>query len=94
MSKIIELYRHAELISVEKISDKNYRDWRWRECFLYLEGQLYILESKDIRKGERFIYFNLRDGYLRTNFGTYIIEDNIITMTTKNSIYKFKIHCK
>ncbi|MGN0517042.1 hypothetical protein, partial [Eubacterium sp.] len=60
----------------EKISDKNYRDWRWRECFLYLEGQLYILESKDIRKGERFIHFNLRDGYLRTNFGTYIINDN------------------
>lgn len=36
MSKIIEFYSHAELISVEKISDKNYRDCRWRECFLYL----------------------------------------------------------
>lgn len=92
MCKIIESYRHAELISVEKISDKNYRDWRWRECFLFLEGQLYILESKDIRQGECFIYFNLRDGYLRTNFGIYIIEDNIITMTTKNSVYKFKIY--
>lgn len=95
MPKLIEQYDLAELISVEKISDKDYEDWKWREGYLGFQARLMIIESEMKYKGQIFISFNdFKGNYLNTGYGKYTIVDDIVTMTTKNSIYKFRIISK
>lgn len=91
MPKLIDFFNVAELISVEKTSDMDYGMWKWREQYLHYQCELFIFESEEKRKGERYIHFTSHHEYLTTGYGTYTISDNIITMTTRNSIYKFKI---
>ncbi|MCM1284960.1 MAG: hypothetical protein NC213_03335 [Acetobacter sp.] len=91
MPKLIDYFTVTELVSVKKISDMDYKKWKWREQYLNYQCELFIFESEEKRKGERYLYFTDHHNYLKTYYGTYKISDNIITMTTQNSIYKFKI---
>ena len=92
MSIIVERFLIAELVSVEKLSDMEYSEWKWREAFLRFQSTLTIYESTQNFKGKRFIVFNDFSGNcLSTGFGEYTITDDELVMITKNSIYKFKI---
>lgn len=92
MPKPIDYFNVVEIISVEKVSDMNYEEWKWREEYINFQGILSIWESIEKFKGQHYISFNdLMGNYLRTGYGKYTINNNIITMTTRNSIYKFKI---
>lgn len=91
MPKRIDFFNVAKLISVEKVSDMSDAKWRWRKNYVGCQCELFIFESESKNKGKRYIYFTDHSNYLKTGYGTYIIKDNILTMETKNSIYKFKI---
>lgn len=91
MPKLIDFYNTAELISVEKTSNMSNDKWKWRKEYIGYQCELFIFKSERKNKGKRYIYFTDHSNYLKTGYGTYIIKDNIITMETGNSIYKFKI---
>lgn len=70
----------------------DYEEWKLREGYIGFQGILSIWESTEKFKGQRYISFNnLMGDWFHTGYGTYEISNNIITMTTQNSIYKFKI---
>ena len=92
MSIIVERFLIAELVSVKKLSDMEYSEWKWREGFLVFQSTLTIYESTQNFKGNRFIVFNDFSGNcLSTGFGEYTITDDELVMVTRNSMYKFKI---
>lgn len=77
MSIIVERFLIAELVSVEKLSDMEYLEWKWREGFLGFQSTLTIYESTQNFKGKRFIVFNDFSGNcLSTGFGEYTITDD------------------
>ncbi len=92
MPKPIDYYQNVIIKSVEKISDMDYEEWKWRDEYINFQGILSIWESTEKFKGQHYISFNnLMGDWMHTGYGTYTISDNIITMTTRNTIYKFKI---
>ncbi len=92
MPIIVERFLIAELVSVDKLSDMEYSEWKWREEFLGFQSTLTIYESTQKFKGKRFIVFNDFFGNcLSTGYGEYTITDDELVMVTKNSRYKFKI---
>ena len=92
MPKPIDYYQNVIIKSVQKISDMDYEEWKWREKYINYQGILSIWESTEKFKGQHYISFNdLIGNWMHTGYGEYTISDNIITMTTQNSIYKFEI---
>ena len=92
MPKPINYYQNVIIKSVQKISDMDYKEWKWREEYINFQGILSIWESTKKFKGQRYISVNdLMGNWMHTGYGEYTISDNIITMTTRNSIYTFKI---
>ncbi len=92
MPIIVERFLIAELVSVEKLSDMEYSEWKWREAFLRFQFKLTIYESTPNFKGKRFIVFNDFSGNcLSTVFSEYTITEDDLVMVTRNSMYKFKI---
>ncbi len=92
MPKPIDYYQNVIIKSVQKISDMDYEEWTWREKYINYQGILSIWESTEKFKGQHYISFNdLMGNWMHTGYGEYTISDNIITMTTRNSIYKFEI---
>lgn len=92
MPKPIDYYQNVIVKSVQKISDMDYEEWKWREGYIDFQGILSIWESTKRFKGQRYISFNnLMGDWFHTGYGEYTIQDNIITMKTNNSLYEFKI---
>ena len=92
MPKLVKYFMVAEFESVKKISYMDDADWKWREKYINFQGTVSIWESTEKFKGKHFISFNdLMGNYMHTGYGEYTISNNIITMTTRNSIYTFKI---
>ena len=92
MPKLVKYFMVAEFESVKKISCMDYEEWKWREQYINFQGTISIWESTEKFKGKHFISFNdLMGNYMHTGYGKYTISNNIITMTTRNSIYRFKI---
>lgn len=83
----VERFLIAELVSVKKLSDMEYPEWKWREEFLGFQSTLTIYENTQEFKGKRFIVFNDFSGNcLSTGYGEYTITDDELVMITKNSI--------
>ena len=92
MPKLIGCYQKVIIKSVQKISDMDYEKWKWREQYFDFQGIISIWESTKKFKGKHFISFNdLMGNHMHTGCGEYTISNNVITMTTRNSIYTFKI---
>ena len=92
MPEPIDYYQNVIIQSVQKISDMDYEEWKWREQYIDFQGTVFIWESTEKFKGKHFISFNdLMGNHMHTGCGEYTVSDNIITMTTRNSIYTFKI---
>ena len=92
MPKPIDHYQNVIIKSVEKISDMDYEEWKWREKYIDFQGILSIWESTEKFKGQHYISFNdLMGNWMHTGYGEYTISNDIITMKTRNSIYKFEV---
>ena len=92
MPKYIRAFTVVEFKSVAKISDMEYKKWKWREQYIGFQGELFVFESTEKYPGK--LYLNFTDhsrNCLNTGYGEYVIDGNILTMTTKNRIYEFEI---
>lgn len=52
MPIIVERFLIAELVSVEKLSDMEYSEWKWREAFLRFQFKLTIYERPQILRAK------------------------------------------
>ena len=92
MAKLIVRYAPSELLSVEKLSEVPDYDWSWRLEYIGRPGYIDVFESQYKHKGEIFIYLGCFDGnQMTTGYGTIEIEEDRLTITTKNSRYEFSI---
>ena len=90
MAKILQKCP-AELISVEQTEKEKFSAWSWRLSYVGMQGILYIMESEQKHKGEKFIYLLGNDGrYFKTSFGEIEWEDDVLTIKTKRSVYRFR----
>ena len=90
MAKILQKCP-AELISVEQAEKENFSAWSWRLSYVGTQGILYIMESEQKHKGEKFIYLLGNDGrYFKTSCGEIEWEDDVLTIKTKRSVYRFR----
>ena len=90
MAKILQKYP-AELISVEQTEKENFSAGSWRLSYVGTQGTLYIMESEQKHKGEKFIYLLGNDGrYFKTSCGEIEWEDDVLTIKTKRSVYRFR----
>ena len=92
MPKPIDYYQNVIIKSVQKISNMDYEEWKWREQYIDYQGIISIWEDTEKQTNNHYISFNdLMGNCMHTGYGEYTISNNIITMTTRNSIYTFKI---
>ena len=90
MAKILQKCP-AELISAELKENENFSAWSWRLSYVGMQGILYIMESEQKHKGEKFIYLLGNDGrYFKTSCGEIEWEDDVLTIRTKRSVYRFR----
>ena len=90
MAKILQKCP-AELISAELKENENFIAWSWRLSYVGMQGILYIMESEQKHKGEKFIYLLGNDGrYFKTSCGEIEWEDDVLTIKTKRSVYRFR----
>lgn len=92
MAQIIEeLY--GEIISIESTGRKSNAEWEWRKSYIGFRGRMVICLD-EIKPDKRFLYVEDKDKYLITSLGDIKEEDGIITLATKNSIYKICVNKK
>ena len=90
MAKILQEFP-AKLISVEQTGNENFSAWSWRLSYVGMQGILYIMESEQKHKGEKFIYLFGNDGrYFKTSCGEIELEDDVLTIRTRRSVYRFR----
>ena len=92
MAKILQEFP-AELISVKQTGNENFTAWSWRLAYEGIRGTLYIMESEQKHKGENFLYMIGNDGrYLKTSCGMIEWADDVLTIRTKRSVYRFRVN--
>ena len=90
MAKILQKCP-AELISVEQTEKENFSAWSWRLAYVGIRGTLYITESEHKHRGKKFVYLFGSDGrYFKTSCGKVEWEDDVLTIKTKRSVYRFR----
>ena len=90
MAKILQKCP-AELTSAELKEIENFSAWSWRLSYVGMQGILYIMESEQKHKGEKFIYLLGNDGrYFKTSCGEIEWEDDVLTIKTQRSVYRFR----
>lgn len=96
MAKLVKVtYGFVEAVNT---TDGNlYSSDDFRSGYYDAPGMLAIFESECKNPGKHFVYFfpleqnNLMQRYLRTSIGDLTQNDTTMTVSTKNSIYKFRI---
>lgn len=92
MPKLIKYFMVAEFKSVQKIGCLDDKKWEWRERYIGFQGELYQLESAEKYPGQQYLYFTDHSrNYIKTGYGQIEKDDDIVIITTRNSIYTFKI---
>lgn len=91
MPKLIKHFDVAEFKSVKKISGMEYEEWKWRKQYLGYQGELYLFESVHQSPGKQYLHFTDRHEYIKTGLGECVIDANKIMLTSRNSIYTFRI---
>ena len=86
MAKIIDEFI-GEIFSIESTGRKNEVDWKWRKSYMGFRGRVVVCVD-EINPDKRFLYIEDVYKYLITSLGDFKEEGKIITLTTKNSIYK------
>ena len=92
MARIVDEFM-GEIISIESTGRKSNADWEWRKSYIGFCGRI-IIGKDELKPDKRFLYIEDRYKYLITGLGDMKEEDGIITLTTKNSIYKICVNKK
>ena len=95
MPKLINKH-FGMIVSVEPTEKtKNDESWIWRKDYEGFIGVISIYESQCVAKGQHFIVVNNDTRYIRTSVGkltyTKILNEDIITLETTNSVYTIKL---
>ena len=90
MAKIIDEFI-GEIFSIESTGRKSEADWEWRKSYIGFRGRV-IVCADELKPDKRFLYIEDRYKYLITGLGDLKEEGKIITLTTKNSIYKICVN--
>lgn len=92
MPKLIKHFPAVELKAVEKVSDKDDANWKWREGYIGYQGELYIMESTHKFPGKQYLYFTDHGrNWITTGYGKIVVRDKMVCITTPNSVYYFEI---
>ena len=87
MTRLLKVYEEVKIISVEKISDMSDEDWKWRNGLVGRIGTLYLYKRAQLYRsvldtGTHLFY---------TGRGLLEIENDILTLRTRNTKYKYMI---
>ena len=92
MPRMIASYEKVRIISVSKISEMEYNDWRWREDLVGQMGSIEVFEvSKKLFKKHYAVFDSDNNYYLSTGCGEAQITEDRIDLQTTNSRYVFQI---
>ncbi|MBQ9104371.1 MAG: hypothetical protein IJY57_04755 [Clostridia bacterium] len=92
MARIVDEFM-GEIISIESTGRKSNEDWEWRKSYIGFWGRIIVCKD-ELKPDKHFLYIEDRSKYLITGLGDMKEEDGIITLTTKNSIYKVCVNKK
>lgn len=81
----------GKIISVKSRGIKSKEEWKWRKKYKDIWGNIYVFESQEKVSIKKFILVKYYENYLRTGLGELKQKGKIIKLTTKNSVYKFRI---
>lgn len=87
MGRLVKIYDSVRIASVKKISDADDKTWAWREGVVGRVGSLYLCKSGSLYHVIHRTVYNM----LRTRKGILKVEDNKLTLTTKNTEYVFEL---
>ena len=92
MAEMIATYPRVKVLSVSKLSEMDYDEWRWREDLVGQTGSVEIYQVARKIPNRHFILFDSdSDFYLNTGRGEAQISDDRIVLITKNTEYVFEI---
>ena len=86
MTKLLKSYTDVKIISVEKISDMADDDWDWRKDLVGQIGTLYLYKRAQMYRVE----LDFGTHYFNSGRGLLYIENDLITLRTRNTEYVFK----
>ena len=87
MTKLLKSYTDVKIISVEKISDMPDDDWDWRKDLVGQIGTLYLYKRAQMYRVE----LDFGTHYFNSGRGLLYIENDLITLRTHNTEYKYMI---
>ena len=93
MPKLVKKY-YGRILTIISRGTIEEIEWSWRTIFIGLRGEIKVYKSEKVSPGKPFIYMKGTDSYIRTGIGEMSQNGDIITFTTKNSIYKFLVMSK
>ena len=92
MATMIATYPRVKVLSVSKLSEMDYDEWRWREDLVGQIGSVEVYEvAKKIFKRHFIMFDSDSDFYLNTGCGETQITDDRIDLITTNTEYVFEI---
>ena len=86
MTKLLKSYTNVKIISVKKISDMADDDWDWRNDLVGQIGTLYLYKRAQLYRA----ILDTETHYFNTGRGLLEIENDLITLRTRNTEYVFK----
>ena len=90
MAKIIDEFVGV-IFAIESTGRKSEEEWSWRKSYIGIEGNFIVCEDES-KPDKRFLYVEYIHKYLITSLGDLKEDEGIITLTTKNSIYKICVN--
>lgn len=91
---MVELIKkeYGRVVSVEPSNpSETDKEWYWRKEFEGFCGIMHIYQCQNKYPGNHFIViYDIELNYLKTGTGDLAEYGNLITLTTKNSIYTFE----
>lgn len=87
MTRLFKVYEEVQVISVKNISDMDDAEWDWRKDLVGQTGTLYLYKRAQLYRA----VLDIETHYFYTGRGLLEIENDIITLRTRNTEYKYMI---
>ena len=86
MTRLLKTYANVKIISVKKISDMDDAEWDWRKDLVGQTGTLYLYKRSQLYRA----ILDTETHYFNSGRGLLYIENDLITLRTRNNEYVFK----
>ena len=91
MANVLAAFKKATITKVDIINkDEETYDFH-REDYMGFTGELTLFYSEDKYPGEIYAYITNKENDLKTSCGTIQTEGDTVALTTRNTVYTFKI---